>query len=343
MKIKIGLETVVQELPERVMKDTDYDYLKPFVPEELRGIFRGPAEIRRFKDDDAAEILGEKVARKALDRAGLKPSDIDYIIANNCGGQYALPMIGCYIHYKLGCRRETPVLNISNACASFVDACWVAHNLILAGIYKRILVVTVSVWETRGGQGRADLTNFLDVFMGDGAGAAVVSSQNLKCEFISYYNRTFGEIYDTVGVSIKPPAHPELKQADDQPPVTSYLFTTPLFFEWWKQHADSFGIDSINGALKNSNLELSDIDTVIFHQPFDMLYNQWIEGAAKAGLSKDKWKDTWNKYGNLTNAVIPVNLAEFWERGELKRNSIIVLLTLGAGFHMPTMIIRWLV
>jgi 3-oxoacyl-[acyl-carrier-protein] synthase-3 len=89
-------------------------------------------------------------------------------------------------------------------------------------------------------------------------------------------------------------------------------------------------------------MKLSDVDTVIFHQPFDMLYDHWIEGAAKAGLSKEKWIHTWDKYGNLSNSVIPVNLAEFWEEGKLKKNSIIVLLTLGAGFHMPTMITRWL-
>ena len=343
MKAKIGLETVVKELPETVMKDSDYEYLRQFVPENIKETFRGPKEIRRFKNNDAAEILAERVSKKALERAGLKPSDIDYIIANNTGGKYNIPMVGCYIHHALGCPRETPVLNISNACSSFVDGCWVARNLVLSGTYKRVLVVTVSAWETIGGQGRVDLSDFLSVLMGDGAGAGIVSAENLKCEFISYYNRTFGEIYDTVGTFVVPPAHPELEQAKDQPVLGNYLVTTPQFYEWWSQNWDSFGIDSINGALRNANMALSDLDTVLFHQPFDMLYNYWIDGAAKAGLSKDKWKHTWNKYGNLSNSVIPVNLAEFWEQGVLKKDSIVALLTLGAGFHMPTMIVKWLV
>lgn len=341
--MKIGLETVAKELPDFIVKESDHDYLIPVIPKEMQNVFRFPKEKRRLKNEDAAEILAERVAKKALDQAGLKPSDIDYIIANNTGGKYGLPMVGCYIHHKLGFNRETPVLNISNACSSFVDGCWVAQNLILGGLYKRILVVTVSVWETSGGGGRIDLTDFTGSLMGDGAGAGIVSTQNLKCEFISYFNRTFGEIYDTVGFKIMKPEYPEMKEASTQPELSNYLFTTDYFLEWWQQNWDSFGIDSINGALRNAKMSLSDIDAVIFHQPFDMLYDHWIEGAAKAGLSKNKWIHTWDKYGNLSNSVIPVNLAEFWEKGELKKNSIVVLLTLGAGFHMPTMIVRWLV
>jgi len=341
--MKVGLETVVSDFAGTVVKDTDYSYLDPVIPEELREIFRLPKEMRRFKDDDAAEILAERVARKALDRAGLGPSDIDYIIANNCGGKYAVPMVGSYIHWKLGFSKETPVLHVSQACASFVDACEVAWNLILAGKYKRILVVTVSVWETVGGQARADLTEPMSAAMGDGAGAAIISSQNLKCEFLSYYNRTFSEVYDLCGANLRPPANPQLKQAADQPPMTVYMYGTPQFFAWWQRVGERFGIDGINGALKMAKRTLSDLDMVVFHQPADMLYDPWIEGAARAGLSKDKWKHTWNKYGNLSNAVIPVNLAEFWEKGELKKDSIIALITIGAGGHAPTMIIKWLV
>lgn len=341
--MKVGLETVVSEFPENVVKDTDYAYLNLVIPPMLKGRFRVPAETRRFKDDNAAEILAERVAKKALDSAGLRPSDIDYIIANNCGGKFTVPMVGTYIHHELGFREETPVLNVSQACASFVDACEVAWNLILAGKYKRVLVVTVSVWETSGGQARADLTDPMSAVMGDGAGAAIVSCQNLKCEFLSYYNRTWGEVYELSGAGPRPAANPELKQAEDQPAVSNYMFGTPQFFEWWQRVGPTFGIDGLKGALKMVGLVLSDLDMVIFHQPADMLYDMWMDGAEKEGVSKDKWNHTWEKYGNTSNAVIPINLTEFWEKGELKKDSILAWITIGAGGHAPTMIVRWLV
>ena len=74
-----------------------------------------------------------------------------------------------------------------------------------------------------------------------------------------------------------------------------------------------------------------------------MLYDMWIDGAAKAGISKDKWRHTWDKYGNTANAVIPINLAEFWKSGELKKDMVMAWITIGAGGHAPTMIVRWLV
>lgn len=342
--MKIGLETVVSDFPETVMKGADYSYLEPVIPEMLRGRFRGPVEIRRFKDNDAAEILAERVTKKALDSAGLKVEDIDYIICNNCGGKNTVPMVGSYIHWKLGFPEETPVLNISNACASFVDGCDVAWNFILAGRYKRILLVTVSAWETPGGQGRVDLTDPMSSVMGDGAGAAIISSQNLKCEFLSYYNRTFSYVYDYCGADLRQPANPEVKHpGDPQPPLSAYMYGTPQFFEWWQRIGEQFGIDGVSGALKLANLSLSDLDLVVFHQPVDMLYDPWIDGAEKAGLSRDKWKHTWDKYGNTSNAVIPINLAEFWEEGDLKKDMIMAWITIGAGGHAPTMIVRWLV
>ena len=343
MGVKVGLEIVVSELPEEVVTAEDQSYLKAVIPEMLKGSYRLPDEIRRLRRDDAAEILAEKVAQKALDKAGLKSSDIDCIISNNFGGLFVWPMVGAYVHDKLGFPEEIPVFNLGNACSSFLDGCEIAWNLVLAGKYKRILVLSVAAWESKGGQARADLTDPMSAVFGDGAGAGIVSTQNLKCEFLSYYCQTFGEVYEYCAADVRGPANPQLKQAGDQPPVSVYMFGTPQFFEWWQRIGPRYGIDSIKGALRKTSHSLSDIDRVIFHQPADILYDMWIEGADKAGLSKDKWKHTWDKYGNMGNCVIPVNLAEFWEKGELKKDSIIALIAIGAGAHAPCIIVKWLV
>ena len=53
MKKKVGLETVVKEIPETVKRSSDYSYLEPFIPKDIQGKFRFPDEIRRFRHDDA--------------------------------------------------------------------------------------------------------------------------------------------------------------------------------------------------------------------------------------------------------------------------------------------------
>jgi 3-oxoacyl-[acyl-carrier-protein] synthase-3 len=343
MNVKVGLETVVGVVPDTVVKAEDQAYLEPVIPDVLRGRMRFPNELRRLSDNDAAEILALEAAKKALDKAGLRPSDIDYIIANNCGGKYTVPMVGGYVHWKLGFPQEVTALNIQSACASFVDGCEMAWNLILSGRYKRILVVMASAWDTSGGGGRTDFTDPMFSVMGDGAGAAIVSSQNLKCEFLSHYNRTFSEVYDLSGADVRSPAHPGLEGAPAQPQFAVYGYGTPEFFGWWQQVGPTFGLNGFNGALKKAGLTLDDLQMIIFHQPADMLYDVWMDGAEKAGVPRDIWKHTWDKYGNMSNAVVPVNLAEFWEKGELKKDMVMAWITIGAGGHAPTMIARWLV
>lgn len=342
MELKIGLESVAAELPELVVKAQDWAYLDPVIPGPLKGSFKFPTEIRRCRNDDAAEILAEGAARKALDKAGLKPSDIDFIIANQSGGKYVIPMVGTYVHRQLGFSEETPVLNILQACASFVDGCEIARNLIQAGKYKRILVVVVSAWETIGSNGRGDLTDVMSSVMGDGAGAGIVSTENLKCEFLAHYNRTFSETYFLSGKILSKPANPGLEGAPAQPAESMYMFGSPKFFTWWLEIGERFGIDGFKGVLKNTNFTLSDIDAIVFHQPADMLYDMWMDGAEKEGVPMNKWKHTWHEFGNLAPAVVPVNLALFQERGELKKDWLIALITIGSGGHCPTMLIRWL-
>jgi 3-oxoacyl-[acyl-carrier-protein] synthase-3 len=343
MDVRVGLESVVSVLPEKVLTAKDQSYLEPVIPGRVRGKFKFPKEVRRLRENDAAEILAEQAAKKALDHAGLKPSDIDFILSNNFGGKFVLPMLSSSIQHQLGMSQETPAVDVANGNASFVDSCEIAWNLVLSDRYQRVLVVNVSATETKGSLCRVDLTDPMSASMGDGASAAIVSSQNLKCEFLSYYDRTFSETYDHHAAVLRTPANQGLKGATDQPSTAVYMSCEPQFFGWWERYAERFGIDGINGALKKANLNLSELDIVISDQPLEWLITQWIDGAEKAGLRKDKWKHTWDQYGDLSSATIPVNLAELWAKRELKKNSVIAWLAFGAGGHAPTMVIKWLV
>lgn len=336
--MKVGFETVVAYFPETVMTRSDFSYLAPVIPEELRVAFRGPDEVRRLKDKDAVEILGEGVTREALDRAGLRTSDIDYIIAQNMGGKHSLPMVGTYIHHKLGFPEDTPVLNIQE---SFIDACHVAWNLILAGEFKRVLSVAVAAVDT-GGWG-LDPTDPISKNFGDGAGAVIVSSQNLKCELLSYANRTLGEMYGHLFFDLRPPLHPELQQEGGQKTIGNYLSATPEFFQWQMEHGEGMARDSVKKALAKANLILSDLDMIIDHQADDILHERWIKGLVEAGVSRDKWKQNWNKYGDLGPANVPAILSELWQQGQISKGSILALFEPGLGGVLPCIITRWLV
>jgi len=340
--MKIGLETIVSHFPENVVTREDYSYLDPVIPEDLKERFRGADQLRRNTDEDAAESMGEIVARKALDSAGLKTSDIDFIIAGSFGGKYVFPLVGTWIHHALGFSDEVPVLNMQNCCAGFVDGCHVAESLIRSGMYKRVLVVMVTAWMARGSA--IDPTGPMIKNFGDGSGAAIVSSQNLKCEFLSYHNRTVGELYNHMCFSLKPNQNPELTEISGaKTDMGNYLWADDWFFGWQEREGKSYAIDVIEKAVKKANLTLSDVDKVVIHQADYLLYDNWMKGGEERGVSKDKWKETYHKYANIGNVDIAPNLVELWESGEIKNGSILAFFAPGAGGHTPCMIIRWLV
>lgn len=338
--MKVGLETVVSYFPETVVKREDFSYLDPVIPEGMEKMFRGADEFRRLRDENAVEIMAEQVTKKALNSAGLKPSDIDYIIATNLGGKYILPMIGTYIHHKMGFQTQTPVLNIQTCCASFVDGLNLAWNMILGGRYKRILVVAVTALAIEGYG--VDQTSPLAKNFGDGSGAAIVSSQNLKCEFLSYHSRTFGELYDHMYVNLRKVMHPELKEkAGVQDDMGMFVFADEWFFQWVQKAGKTFAVEGIQKALAQANLGLSEVDMVIIHHPQEMIHEAWIEGGAEAGIPREKWKESYHKIANCGNVDVAAILAELLEQRQIPQDMVVALFPPGLGGHTPCMILRW--
>jgi 3-oxoacyl-[acyl-carrier-protein] synthase III len=123
----------------------------------------------------------------------------------------------------------------------------------------------------------------------------------------------------------------------------NYLFADDYFYGWQERIGKDFAVEGIKKALKEANLTLSDLDMVVIHQTISALIERWIKGGEEVGIGRDKWKETWNKYGNIGNVDIVPNLEELWHEGKITKGSIIALFPPGGGGHTPCMIIRWLV
>ena len=197
----------------------------------------------------------------------------------------------------------------------------------------------VTAWATGGWD--VDQTSPMAKQFGDGAAAAVVSAQNLKCEFITYVNKTEGWLYDHLAWDFRRTMHPEfLTGPDAQRMVGNYLWADQAMLEWGQ--GKHLAIEVIGKALRKANLKVSDLDMIFFHQAQDTFFERWMEGAEEAGVSKDKWKETYHRYGNIGNVEIPANLAEWWEKGQIPKSSIIALWVPGGGVHIPCLLLRWL-
>ncbi len=334
----IGLETVASYFPEKKKVKEDYAYMEHFISEFMAP----PNEKRILERQDAAEIMAVAAAKKTLEQANLKPGDISHIILDHIGGDIIIPGLAGHVHLQLGFPDDVPAWNLQNCCAGFLDGCQLAASLLRADEnYKRILVIVVSAFNT--GEWGNDKTDPFCMIAGDGAAGAIVSRDNLKCEILAYANFTCGELYENVWIRIEPPSNPDLLDKMNEPARNDKAGThsTMGFVANWER-GPTLAHAGITAALKQTDLNLEDIDIIIPHQPTRYFMEQWKNDLARHGVSRDKWRDTFEKYGMIAAADHPTTLAELDENGELQKDSIIAMTTVAGGGHCPTLIVRWL-
>jgi 3-oxoacyl-[acyl-carrier-protein] synthase-3 len=335
--MKVGFEAIVRFVPEEVIPKEHFDYLKPALaklPESLREQFSiVPEEVRKYKggEGDRAELMAIAIAKEALDRAGLRPSDIDYVI----GAAVSL-------HKELGLDLDTPMLNIANCCASFVDSCQIAWNLVKSGACRRVLVVASAALAGGPNGGTTDLTDAIAPIFGDGAAAAVVSSENLTCEFLSYYGETDGTCYRSARGEVRPLANPDLAEAAGVPCGLGPYFCMDDISYIEVASKKGYLIDSLRKAFQRADLPLSAMDMVICHHLGDCEVS-WIQDLVDAGLSADKYKNLRLKTGNTGHTDLPTDLVQFVEDGLVRKGSVVALWVPGSGISLGCLVLRWLV
>jgi 3-oxoacyl-[acyl-carrier-protein] synthase III len=91
-------------------------------------------------------------------------------------------------------------------------------------------------------------------------------------------------------------------------------------------------------VLSNNGLDASEIDLFVSHQA-----NRRIITAAaeRLGLPDSKVVINLEMYGNTTAGTIPLALADAVKDGRLKRGDLVLLASVGAGFTVGAVLLRW--
>jgi 3-oxoacyl-[acyl-carrier-protein] synthase-3 len=90
--------------------------------------------------------------------------------------------------------------------------------------------------------------------------------------------------------------------------------------------------------LERNGLQGADLDLYCSHQANRRI----IEATAnRLGLGPDKVVINLERYGNTTAATIPLALADARREGHLKKNHLVLLASVGAGFTVGSVLLRW--
>lgn len=280
---------------------------------------------RRISKDKPNFYMAAEASKKAIESSGLKPEDIDLILASTCSPDFYYPCLSCLVQHEVGAVNAA-AYDVNAACTGFIMALDAASRYLQDGDYKNILVVASERLAPH-----CDYTDrTASILFGDGAGAAVVTASDKPMySYISAKGDYFKALYCQCDHT---DANCPLLEEDS---VLSGLLDTDAKRRYlqmngkevYKFAVDAMG-DAVDKALKKAGMTMDDIDLVIPHQANLRI----IQSAVKAmGITLDKVYVNLEKHGNTSSACIPTCLDELVRDGVIKEGMKICLVGFGAG------------
>jgi len=273
--------------------------------------------------------IAEPAARAAIEEAGIIPKDIGFIVVGTTTPDTIFPSTACTLQAKIGAVNAWGY-DLGAACSGFTYAFTAAYQLVATGAVEHALVIGADVMSS--------IIDYTDratcILFGDGAGAVVLSPAAAgEPAIIDFAHVTDG----TGGPALCMPAGGSRLPASHE--------TVDARLHYVKQDGQAvfkFAVrmteEISRRLLARHNLTPADVDMFVSHQA-----NRRIIEASTARLGLDPKKVIINldKYGNTTAATIPLALADARADKRLKKGDLVLLASVGAGFTVGSILLRW--
>lgn len=313
-------------VPEKVITNEE---LEKTISTSAKWIYEnlGIRERRMALANEATSDLATNAGKRAIENAGLKPSDIDLIIVATSTPDRLAPSTACIVQDKLQAYNAV-AFDIAAVCSGFLYGMSVASQFIATSVYQNVLIIGADTFSKITDWSRRDA-----VFFGDGAGAAVLSHSDDLSGFLAF--RLFSDGRGKWNFTI--PAG-----GSEQPATFETIKNKQHYFQMNGQAVYETATRvlpiAINQVLKDANLTIDDIDYMVPHQPSKKIL---IKTAESIGLPLEKLCTNMDKYANTSAGTIPILLDELNRAKKLKPNKIILFAAVGSGWTYGASLLRW--
>jgi 3-oxoacyl-[acyl-carrier-protein] synthase-3 len=322
----VALATYV---PQRVLTNHDLEQLVSTTDDWI--LQRTGIRTRHIAaPDEATSDLAKHAALAAIDRAGLTPGDIEFIVVGTTTPDTIFPSTACVLQDKIGARRAWG-FDLGAACSGFTYALTVAAQQIAIGAHRYVLAVGADVMSS--------IIDYTDratcVLFGDGAGVAVLgpADEGEPYGILDYVH----EIDGSGGPALQMPAGGSRRPASHET-VDNRLH----FVHQDGQAVFRFAVrktEEICGRLLAKNgLQAKDIDLLVSHQANRRII---MSAADKLGLEPERVVINIERFGNTTGATIPLALSDAIADGRLTKGKLVILTSVGAGFTVGAVLLKW--
>ncbi len=270
--------------------------------------------------EEATSDLATKAAIEALEEANLKPENIELIIVATFTPDLMMPSTATKVQKNIGASNAF-AFDVNAACSGFVYGLSIAHKYVISGSVRNALVI-----------GAETMTKYIDwkdrnscVLFGDGAGAAVVSSQrNNGAKIIGFQMGSNGNApREWLMLHGSGSANGNVNIAPES--MNSIVMNGKEIFKF------SVGVMPlmIKDLLDKYGIPLDKADFIVPHQANRRI----IEAAAeRLNIPVSKFLMNMDKCANTSAASIPLVLTDARRNNIFQRGDIVVLAAFGAGF-----------
>ena len=172
------------------------------------------------------------------------------------------------------------------------------------------------------------------VLFGDGAGAVVLGRSEGDAAGILDFAH---EIDGSGGAALCMPAGGSLRPASHETVDQRLHFVKQDGQTVFKFAVRRTG-DLCERLLKRNNVTAADIDLFVSHQANRRI----IEAVAdRVGVDRSKVIINIERFGNTTAGTIPLALNDAVEAGQLKKGDLVLIASVGAGFTVGALLVRW--
>jgi 3-oxoacyl-[acyl-carrier-protein] synthase-3 len=306
-------------LPSRVLTNAELEKMVDTSDEWI--VQRSGIRARHIADkDQKTSDLAIEAAKKALESAKLKASDIDGIIVATTTPDQTFPSVAVKVQAALGAGTGL-AFDVQAVCTGFVYALAIANNFIRAGQLRRVLVI--------GAEKMSSILDWNDrttcVLFGDGAGAVILEARDAQAGILSTHLYADGKYQDLLYVN------GGVSSTGNSGHIV--MHGKEVF-----KHAVALMADAVEAAMQENALTAAQIDWLVPHQANIRI----IEATAKKlGISMEKVVVTLETHGNTSAASIPLAFDAAVREGKIKRGQTVLFEAMGGGLTWGSALLRF--
>ncbi|MET7641421.1 3-oxoacyl-[acyl-carrier-protein] synthase III C-terminal domain-containing protein [Streptomyces sp. NPDC005438] len=330
----VSLVEVGSYLPEQAV-GADF-YTDPDAPPDENQMFRAPAFRRHVSAEETMVSMAAEAARPMLERMRERGEDtrVDMVLTNVSMPDRMFTGAGAEIVARLGLRPVPEwIIDVHNSgCASFVYMMKIARQVIASGAARSALLCS---GQNMAGKlfARPQIRHRKHAAIpGDGCGVGFlrVGDESPVLDVVTHHSVEYAEDMDVRGSTRK-----YWEAGEDE-----------IDMNFTDEGVERI-VDRGNRLVPQVTRELcqrldtspADIDLLVTNQPNRMFLRNWHESL---GVKPERHPDTFDEYGNLFGAGIPVTLTRARDENRLRKGDLVVLSGFAhAGDFAAATAVRW--